>query len=334
MKPPLLALASLLLPSPAATLRLNVTANQAWIEHTPLAYTNQFSPLYHNAPGPRRNATTVLPVLAEGGVATLSSSNRSLLVIGANAETQGLKQYATHKNYRLIYVLASVPYRLVARRASGIRPGHLGDLRNKTIATFKGSSAEVFVRTLLADVAGLKDDDYTLVSGNMCMREPCAENSLPERLKRGEVDAFGCWETAPELAIQGMGEGAVAVFQNGTVYREVFSLYATAEALRDKKQRAEVVRYLKAVGETLEVFKKEPERAWKFVGGLLKLPEAVLRNVWADHIWGPGSLGKDLVDYLEKEDEYLARVDKRPRMSRKELEKFVDASAYEESLKL
>ena len=100
MRPPLLPLLGLFPLSSHAAFRVQVAANRQWIEHTPLAYTNQLSSLYHGS----NASAAILPALADGGAATLSSSTSSLLVIAGNAETQGLKQYATHKNYRLIYV--------------------------------------------------------------------------------------------------------------------------------------------------------------------------------------------------------------------------------------
>lgn len=41
--------------------------------------------------------------------------------LAANAETQGLKQYANHKDIRLIYIITEVSYRLVARVDAGIK---------------------------------------------------------------------------------------------------------------------------------------------------------------------------------------------------------------------
>jgi len=317
-----LGVLAVLLGHPAAALK--IAANLQWIEHTPLAYTNNNN-LY--AVGPDR------PVMMDGGVVSLSDTSDT--IIGANSETQGLKQYVTHKNYRLIYVLVEVSYRLVANRASGVQ--NLLDLKGKKIGTFNGTSAEVFVRALLSD-AGLEvGSDYTLVNtlvnGSMCMRAPCGSGTLPAMLKRREVDAFGCWETAPELAIEDLGEAAV-VFKNATLFREIFSLYATAEALADTKKRAQIVRYIKSVNETLELFKKAPEKVLPFVSKTIDVPETVVGKVWENHVWGPGSLGKDLIDFLEMEEKYLSSMDNRTAASRADLEGFVDASVYEEALKL
>jgi ABC-type nitrate/sulfonate/bicarbonate transport system substrate-binding protein len=302
---------------------LKIAANLQWIEHTPLLHT--INNLY--AAGPDR------PVMADGGVVTLSETSDT--IIGANSETQGLKQYALHKNYRLIYVLVEVTYRLVANRASGVLK--LQDLKGKKIGTFNGTSAEVFVRALLSN-AGLEVGDYTLVNtlvnGSMCMRAPCGPGTLPAMLKRREIDAFGCWETAPQLAIEDLGEAGVSVFQNATLFREVFSLYATTEALGDTEKRAQIVRYIKSVNKTLELFKKTPEKVLPFVSKTIDVPETVVGKVWENHVWGPGSLGKDMIDFLEMEEKYLSRMDNRTAMSRAGLEEFVDASVYEEALKL
>ncbi|KAK0624395.1 hypothetical protein B0T14DRAFT_425715 [Immersiella caudata] len=317
----LLGVLAALLSHPGAALK--IAANLNWIEHTPLPFT--INNLY--AAGPDR------PILVDGGVISLSDTSDT--IIGANSETQGLKQYALHKNYRLIYVLVEVTYRLVASRASNIQK--LPDLKGKKIGTFNGTSAEVFVRALLSD-AGLEEGDYTLVNtlvnGSMCMRAPCGSGTLPAMLKRREIDAFGCWETAPELAIEDIGGAEVSVFQNATVFREIFSLYATAETLGDTEKRAQIVRYIKSVNETLELFKKTPDNILPFVSETINVPETVIGKVWENHVWGPGTLGKELIDFLVVEEKYLSKMDNRTAMSRVDLEKFVDASVYEEALRL
>ena len=314
-KPSLLlaGLGALLVPATA----LRIATSLQWIEHTPQPYA--IKNFYKGS-----SAATLI----SGGVANLADKTVDL---AANAETQGLKQYATQKNYRLIYVICEAGYRLVANKASGV--SKLADLKGKRVGTLPGSSAGYFVSKLLS-TAGLKDGDYKTATGNVCMRAPCGSGTLPAMLKQREIDAFGCWETAPELAIEDMGEAGVSVFKNATLFREVFSLYATAEALGDTKKRAQIVRYIKSVNETLELFKKAPDKVLPFVSKTINVPETVLGKVWKDHVWGPGSLGKDLIDFLEMEEKYLSRMDSRTAASRADLEKFVDASVYEEALKL
>ena len=300
---------------PLPVFGLEVAYNTAWIEGTPLAYTNKNTYKVEKS-------TTV-----NGGVATLGTVD-----IAGNAETQGLKQYASHKNYRLIYVIVEVGYRLVANKAAGIKT--LADLKGKKIGTISGSSAQVFTRTLL-NSAGLSPSDYTEASGNVCMRAPCAANSFPGLLKAKQIDAFGVWETAVELGIEAVGEANVVVFKNASIYREIYSLYAKEQSLKDPTERNKIVRYVKALNQTLDIFRNEPEKVYPTVSSGIGVDVPVLKNVWEDHRWGPTSLTDGvLLDFLIKEDKYLAKADKRQAMSKADLEKFIDPSVYEDALKL
>lgn len=296
-------------------LGLKIACNQMWIEHTPLAYAG--SNFY--------NGDTVS--IVNGGVPNLRDASVDL---AGNAETQGLKNYVRNRNYRLIGIIVEVTYRLVANKAAGIAT--LADLRGKRVGTIPGTSAEVFVRQLLGS-AGLSPGDYTTVSGNVCMRAPCAADTFPAQLRDGRIDAFGVWETAVELGVRALGgEANAAVFKNASVYREVYSLYTTEEKLRDAAARRRIVQFVRALNQTYDVFRNTPDRVYATVGQLVGVDLPVLRSVWEDHVWGPGSLGRDLVDFLEVEDQYLARVDRRQPFTRAELERFVDTSVYEEAM--
>lgn len=300
---------------PQPVFGLEVAYNTAWIEGTPLDYTNKNTYKIDKA-------TTV-----NGGVATLGSVD-----IAGNAETQGLKQYVSHKNYRLIYVIVEVGYRLVASKAAGIKT--LTDLKGKRIGTIAGSSAEVFVRSLL-NGAGLSPSDYTQVSSNVCMRSPCGAATFPGLLKDKKIDAFGVWETAVELGIEALGESNVVVFQNASLYREIYSLYATEQSLKDATKRNKIVHYVKALNQTLDIFRNQPEKVYSTVSSGIGVDVPVLKKVWDDHRWGPTSLTDGvLLDFLIREDRYLAKADKRQAMSREDLQKFIDPSVYEDALKL
>lgn len=291
---------------------LRVACSQMWIEHTPIPFAANFY-----------KGDTIS--ITNGGVPNLRDASVDL---AANAETQGLKNYVQNKNYRLIGIIVEVTYRLVVNKAAGVTT--LADLKGKRIGTIAGTSAEVFVRQLLA-TAGLSQSDYTTVNGNVCMREPCGSNTFPSQLKDRRIDAFGVWETAVELGIRAIGEQNAVVFKNASVYREVYSLYTTAEKLRDTTKRKQIVQFVKALNQTYEVFRNTPDKVYADVAQKVGVDVQVLRNVWADHVWGPGRLDNVLLDYLEKEDQYLAKTDRRQQFSRADIEKFVDASIYEEA---
>lgn len=291
---------------------LKISTSLLWIEHTPQPYA--IKNFYKG-----RSAAT----LHSGGVASLGSD--ASFDLAANAETQGLKQYANHRNIRLIYVICEVPYRIVANKAAGIKT--LADLKGKRIGTFKGSSAAIFIHNMMAS-AGVKDSDYNVVSGDMCMKAPCASNSFPQMLKQRKIDAFGAWEPVVELGAQAIGDNAI-IFQNASVFREVYSFYSTTQKLNNPAIRKDIVEFVRALNQTLDVFRDKPESVYQWVASEVGMDVPTLKAVWDDHKW-TGPWKPDLMDYLVAEDAYLARVDKRQVIPKKDLETFLDTSILEE----
>jgi ABC-type nitrate/sulfonate/bicarbonate transport system substrate-binding protein len=291
---------------------LKISTSLLWIEHTPQPWAIKN---YYKGSSSAS--------LTSGGVADLAS-DRSF-DLAANAETQGLKQYSNHRNIRLLYVICEVTYRIVANKASGINK--LSDLKGKRVGTIPGTSAAAFIHTLL-DSAGLKDSDYTVVSGNVCMKTPCASNTFPQMIANRQIDAFGVWEPAVELGAQALGNNAI-IFQNESVYREVYSLYSTTEKLNNPSIRKDIVEFVRALNRTLDVFTNKPDTVYQTVASAVGMDVPTLKAVWADHKW-VGSWKPELLDYLVKEDAYLARVDKRQPIPRADLVKFLDTSVLEE----
>jgi ABC-type nitrate/sulfonate/bicarbonate transport system substrate-binding protein len=228
---------------------------------------------------------------------------------------------------RLIYVVCEVAYRLVADKR---KVSKLGDLKGKKIGTFSGSSAGVFIHNMLSS-AGIADNGYTTVAGNVCMKSPCASNTLPTQLKAGVIDAFGIWEPAVELGIESLGPSNVVVFQNSSVYREVYALYSTTDALNDPGKRKDIVEFVRALNKTLDVFANMPKEKgiYDYVAGKVGMDESVVEKVWGVHTWS-GRWGSDLIDYIAAEDKYLAGQDKRAVITRKDLETFLDSSVLNE----
>lgn len=291
---------------------LKIATSLLWIEHTPQAYAIKH---FYNG--------SSTPSLHQGGVANLGSN--LTYDLAANAETQGLKQYANHKNIRLIYMICEAHYRIVANRAAGINK--LQDLKGKKIGTINGSSARVFVDRLLAS-GGLKESEYTTVSGNVCMKTPCANNTFPSMIASNQIDAFGVWEPAVELGVQALGDNAIT-FQNGSVYREMYAFYSTTEKLNDPAKRKDIVAFVRALNQTLDVYNNKPESVYQFVADTVGMDPKVVVDVWEDHKW-TGVLPNDLFDLLVDEDKYLARKDNRTRTSKADLRKFLDTSIIEE----
>ena len=123
--------------------------------------------------------------IVSGGIPNLWSD--SSIDLASNAETQALRNYASHKNLRIIYTVAEVYYRIVANKAKGINS--VKDLKGKRVGCIQSTSAAYFLSKYLASV-GLKDSDVTIVSGNTCNKAPCGSGTFPNMLSQGSIDAI------------------------------------------------------------------------------------------------------------------------------------------------
>ncbi|KAK4198004.1 hypothetical protein QBC40DRAFT_97464 [Triangularia verruculosa] len=294
---------------------LTISAALNVIEYTPLLTTSED---YHNSSA----------IFINGGVATLVRN--SSIDLGANAETQALRNYANNTSLRIIWNIAEVPYRLVANRAAGI--SSLSDLKGKRIGTINGTSAGYFVEQLLKTV-GLEYGDYQTVPGNICHEAPCGNRTFPDLLAKGEIDAFGIWEPTLQLGIEALPDKQAIVFQNRKVYREIYNLHSTKEKLADKKKRREIVVFLKNLIKAQRVFEEEPEEVYGRVSAAVNVSVPLLERVWRVHDWS-GGIPRDLVDVLEEEEKYIARVDNRTASGRRHVAKMVDGSVLVEALAL
>lgn len=259
-----------------------------------------------------------------GGVANIVSDTS--VDVASNAETQALRQYATHKNLRIIYTVAEVAYRIIANK-KGVTT--LKDLKGKKIGTMPSTSAAYFVSTYLAS-AGLKDSDYTVVSGGACMTAPCGSGTLPYMLAHGSVDAIGFWEPTAELALEALGAANAVTFSDKTIYREIFNLHSTAEKLKDPTTRANIVAFLRAIDQAEEVFTNNPSSVWPRVASALGVDAAVLKAVWPVHTFN-GTIPADLMNVLVAEDKWVAGVDRRTAMTQADLSNLIDPSVLAEA---
>lgn len=298
-------------------LGLTIGSSLQWIEHTPLAYAikNNFY----------KGSDTAN--LVSGSVQSLGAG--SSFDLAANAETQGLLEYASNKNVRLIYVIVEVGYRIVANKAAGITT--LADLKGKKVGTLVGlvSSAGYFIDKLLGSV-GLQAGSYSIVGGNVCMKAPCGAGTLPAMITAKQVDAFGIWEPAVELGADALGTNAV-LFQNTSIYREVYSLYSTVDKLNNTATRKNIVAYIKALNQTLEVFRDKPESVYAYVAQNVGMDASVVQAVWPVHKWS-GDLPADLLDFIVEEDIYVAKQSGRAATSRADLATFIDSSILAEAM--
>jgi hypothetical protein len=75
------------------------------------------------------------------------------------------------------------------------------------------SSAAYFVGKLLS-TAGLKDTDYTVGLGQICIKPTLWTRYLsPQMLSNRQVDSIGICEAAVELAAKALGDNVI-IFQN------------------------------------------------------------------------------------------------------------------------
>ncbi|KAK5634309.1 hypothetical protein RRF57_010023 [Xylaria bambusicola] len=264
--------------------------------------------------------------IVNGGIPSLFSDPS--VDIGANSETQLLRQYAAHKNLRTILTTVEVYYRIVASKKKGIEK--LEDLKGKRIGAFPSTSSEYFVRTLLATV-GLAPSDYTIVPGGACLKEPCGSSTFSAMLKRGAIDAIGMWEPSVQLGVEAIGTDAI-IFEQ-TIYREIYNLATTSEKLADPAKRKEIVAFVAALVKAENVFRTDPEKVVARAAAAVRTNATLFREVWPVHRWTARN-PLDLVDVMLEEDKYVARADGRAAMSREVLEPLVDRTLLADALLL
>lgn len=160
------------------------------------------------------------------------------------------------------------------------------------------------------------------------MKAPCGADTYPAQLKAGKIDAIALWEPIVELGAEAIGDNAI-IFQNASLYREIYSLYSTTDKLKDPAKRKNIVAFVRALNRTLDVFRNKPETVYDFVGQTTGSDPKVVKTVWPDHQW-TGTWGPWLLDYLVDEDKYLQKKDKRAAIPKGDLEKFLDDSIIAE----
>lgn len=295
-------------------------AGARWIELSPvLVAADSFYPQKLDVPS--------------GGVGSITSGAADL---ATNAETQLLRESVTNPDLRIIMTVAESYYRLVARRSAGI--GKLSDLRGKRVLVPRLTSAHYYLVAMLRS-AGLKEEDVTLVSlpgfppsqaGQAA--SPASKFRTAEALARGEVDAIAAFEPEPAVAVNLLGKDAV-VLQDRKVYREAFNLNARAKDLADPQKRRAIVRYVRAVADASKALAKNPGPYLPYISSVIGFSIEQINWGWPETEF-PVRIIPDMLDVLETEEVWLAKVSNRAPRTRTELEKFIDRSVVEEALRL
>ena len=264
-----------------------------------------------------------LPV-GEGGITRITSGEADL---ATNAETQLLRESLVNPDLRIIMTVTESFYRLVARRSAGIET--LADLAGKRVMLPRNTSANYYLVAMLATV-GLTEDDVEIVPLPPEQDGQTGMDQMSDFLARGEIDAIAIWEPEPEDAIRTLGDDAI-VFQDRSVYREVFNLHARAPDLADPDKRRAIVAFVRAVAEATEALKADAEPYWPQVSSVTGFTVEEISWGWPEMEF-PVQIIPDMLDVLEVEEVWVAReLDREPR-GREELARFIDRSGVEEAL--
>lgn len=256
-------------------------------------------------------------------LASLGSAGRS--DVATNSETQALRAAVDHPDLRFIFTVAECPYRIVARRSAGIAT--LRDLRGKRVGTQIHSSAAYFLDCMLR-TAGLSADYVTSVPFMAKTAAPLT--ALPEALRSGEIDAVALWEPQVQRAKLAIGDDAVE-FRDPAIYTEKFNLCTTQGNLANPALRARIVAFVRALIEAAQRLKERPEVGWTLVARTAALDIETVRSAWP-YLDYPGTLTGDLLDVFERQEPWIATIERRPPRTRDALAKLIDRSVLAEAL--
>lgn len=244
--------------------------------------------------------------------------------IATNSETQILQASAGNPDLRIVFTIAECPYRIVARRSAGI--ARLGDLRGKRIGTQPGSSADFFLQVMLR-TAGLAVTDVTRVPFMAKTDAPVSQ--LPDALRSGKIDAVALWEPQVQRAKKAVGSDAIE-FYDPAVYTEKFNLCTTRANLDDPAMRPQIVAFVRAMIAATQRLRVEPEIGWRLVAKTAGLDVETVRDAWPCFTY-PGTLATDLLDILERQDPWVAKLQGRAPRDRATLAKLIDGSVVREA---
>jgi len=254
--------------------------------------------------------------IINGGVRNVAAGSAHA---GTNAETQMLAVLPTSPNVRMLLTTAEGLYRIIARKSAGIT--RLGDLKGKRITTPRNTSAHYHLVKMLA-TAGVAESDVTIVS------VPATE--MAAAIADRKADAISMWEPEAQTALDLLGSDGI-VFQNNSVYRELFSLYTSTDVLGDRKRRAELVAFVRGVLNATHTVRTMPQRVIPLVARSINQPEAKVSGSWKFHAF-PAALPKDMLDVITEEERWMAKTQQRQPRTREQLSTFIDTTVLQEAL--
>jgi sulfonate transport system substrate-binding protein len=235
-----------------------------------------------------------------------------------NAETQMLRASVDDPTLRVIFTVAESFYRIVGKRSAGITK--MADLKGKRITVPRNTSAHFFLVKMLA-TAGLTEADITIV--------PIPAAEMAKSLADGRADAMAMWEPEPDRAKELLGNDAV-VFQDKSVYRELFNMNTSTKVLADPAKRRAIVQLLRTLIATSNTWQTAPKAHIPYVSSKLKISEDLIAKALPE-IRYAGGLVPDLLDVMEEEEKFVAKERNRMPRARAELAKLIDGSLLEEA---
>ena len=261
--------------------------------------------------------------VGSGGITRITSGEAD---IATNAETQLLRESLKNPDLRIIATVTESFYRLVARRSAGIET--LADLEGKRVMLPRNTSANYYLVAMLETV-GLTEDDVTLLSLPPADGDIAGMQQMSTALANGDTDVISIWEPEPHHAIEALGDDAI-VFQDRSVYREVFNLHSRASDLSDPDKRHAIVTYLKALLDARDALAVDPEPLWPLSTAVTGFTVEEIEASWPEMAF-PIDIIPDMLDVLEREDKWVAKERDREPRTREELAVFIDRSPLEEA---
>jgi NitT/TauT family transport system substrate-binding protein len=184
--------------------------------------------------------------------------------------------------------------RVVARADRGVRTA--ADLRGKRVAVPRGTSAELFLETLLA-FEGVPVESVALVD--------LLPADAAGALARGEVDAVASFSPFARIAARALGPGG-AVEITSEVYTEASMVVTRADVRRTRS--AALVRFLRGLADAAAIASERPERVAAALERTFGDEDAgATREQWA-RITPELGISNLLATVLRREDEWLRRT--------------------------
>jgi NitT/TauT family transport system substrate-binding protein len=174
----------------------------------------------------------------------------------------------------------------------------------------------------MARTAGVSETDLTAVAVPL--------PDMPAAIKRGDVDAIAIWEPQAHNSEQALGADAI-VFQDRSVYRELFNLNTTAEVLADPTRRRALVAAVARIVTASAQVTSRPTSVWPLVSSKIHVPQPTIAAVWS-HFRFAGGLPRDLLDVMVEEERWVAGVQKREPRARPAIEQLVDATVLRDAV--